>query len=221
MCVAVSDVFLFVLLTFRLISLHLSKNLFAGLFCSGKKKAHKHIIVGPVALGTTPGMSQGQTLVFSLFYTMEVSLYLGQTQFVPGTISGTKGGTKSWCVKSLCAFFARCLCQGCENGVFGKRCFCPLPKTGGFDEKWRKWRFTFYPQKQGVALLGAQKPTKMTKMAGVPQTKPGFSKSRVFAALIVVFGDHFEIIPVLLIDVACMRGACELRICAHSTFVAH
>ena len=28
--------------------------------------------------------------------------------------------------------------QGCENGVFGKRCFCPLPKTGGFDEKWRK-----------------------------------------------------------------------------------
>ena len=28
--------------------------------------------------------------------------------------------------------------QGCENGVFGKRCFCPLPKTGDFDEKWRK-----------------------------------------------------------------------------------
>ena len=21
---------------------------------------------------------------------------------------------------------------------FGKRCFCTLPKTGGFDEKWRK-----------------------------------------------------------------------------------
>ena len=28
--------------------------------------------------------------------------------------------------------------QGCENGGFGKRGFCPLPKTGGFDEKWRK-----------------------------------------------------------------------------------
>ena len=28
--------------------------------------------------------------------------------------------------------------QGCEDGVFGKRYFCPLPKTGGFDEKWRK-----------------------------------------------------------------------------------
>ena len=25
--------------------------------------------------------------------------------------------------------------QGCENGVLEKRCFCPLPKTGGFDEK--------------------------------------------------------------------------------------
>ena len=28
--------------------------------------------------------------------------------------------------------------QGCENSVFGKRCFCPLPKTGSFDEKWHK-----------------------------------------------------------------------------------
>ena len=28
-------------------------------------------------------------------------------------------------------------CQGFENGVFGKR-FCPLPKKGGFGEKWRK-----------------------------------------------------------------------------------
>ena len=65
------------------------------------------------------------------------------------------------------------------NGVFGK-----LPKTGGFDEKWRKWRFTFYPQKQGVVLPRARKPTKITKMAGVPQTKPGFTKNRVFATLI-------------------------------------
>ena len=28
---------------------------------SGKKKAHKHKLFGPVTLGTTPGMSQGQT----------------------------------------------------------------------------------------------------------------------------------------------------------------
>ena len=81
--------------------------------------------------------------------------------------------------------------QGCENGVFGKRCFCPLPKTGGFDEKWRKGRFTFYPQKQGVALLRARKPTKMTKMAGVPQTKPGFAKNRVFATLILKIRSNF------------------------------
>ena len=60
---------------------------------SGKKKAHKHKLFGPVALGTTPGispgltgfvpgtkptLSQGQTQVSSLFYTMEA-------QFVPGT----------------------------------------------------------------------------------------------------------------------------------------
>ena len=65
--------------------------------------------------------------------------------------------------------------QGCENGVFGKRCFCPLPKTGGFDEKWRKLQLTFYPRKQVVALLRARKPTKMTRMAGVPQTKQLFT----------------------------------------------
>ena len=50
-----------------------------------KKKAHKHKLLGPVALGTTPGMSQEQTgfvpgtnslcpkdkpRFFSLFYTM-------------------------------------------------------------------------------------------------------------------------------------------------------
>ena len=37
-----------------------------------------------------------------------------------------------------------------ENGVFGKRCFCPLLKAAGFDEKWRKRRFTFYPHKKGL-----------------------------------------------------------------------
>ena len=73
--------------------------------------------------------------------------------------------------------------QGCENGVFGKWCFCPLPKTGGFDEKWRKSRFTFHPQKQAVLLLRPRKPTKMTKMGGVTQAKPPFAKNTVFATL--------------------------------------
>ena len=67
---------------------------------SGKEKAHKHKLFGPVAPGTTtglsqgqtqfvpgtnpgcpwdkPGLSLGQTRVFSLFYTVEA-------QFVPGT----------------------------------------------------------------------------------------------------------------------------------------
>ena len=54
-----------------------------------------------------PEMSRGQTQVFSLFYTMKAQLSQSQTQFVPGTIPGTKGGSRSLCVKSLCAFFAR------------------------------------------------------------------------------------------------------------------
>ena len=38
-------------------------------------------------------------------------------------------------------------CQGCRNGRFGKRSFCPLPKTGGFDENWRKFRYCILPTK--------------------------------------------------------------------------
>ena len=45
---------------------------------------------------------------FSPYFTQwKPSLSLGQTQFVPGTIPGTKGDTKSLCVRSFCAFFAR------------------------------------------------------------------------------------------------------------------
>ena len=43
---------------------------------------------------------------FSPYFTQwKPSLCQGQTQFVPGTIPGTKAGRKSLCVKSLCAFF--------------------------------------------------------------------------------------------------------------------
>ena len=67
---------------------------------SGKKKAHKHKLFGPVALGTTPGLSLGQTQFvpgmnpgcprdkprFSPYSTQwKPSLSLGQTRFVPGT----------------------------------------------------------------------------------------------------------------------------------------
>ena len=44
-----------------------------------------------------PTLSQGQSQVFSLFYTMEA-------QFVPGTIPEKKGGRKSLCVKSYVPF---------------------------------------------------------------------------------------------------------------------
>ena len=93
---------------------------------SGKRKAHKHKLFGPVALGTTPGLSQGQTQfvpgtnpvcpwdkpglslgqteVFSLLYTVDA-------QFVPGTNLAcswdkpvANGGRKSLCAKCLCAF---------------------------------------------------------------------------------------------------------------------
>ena len=67
---------------------------------SGKKKAHKHKLFGPVGFGTTPGLSQGQTQFvpgtnpgcpwdkpgFSPYFTQwKPSLSQGQTQFVPGT----------------------------------------------------------------------------------------------------------------------------------------
>ena len=83
-----------------------------------KQRAHKHKLLGPVAIGTTPGLSLGQTRFvpgtnplcprdkprFSPYCTQRKPSLSG---FVPGTIRGTKGGTKSLYVKSLCAFFAR------------------------------------------------------------------------------------------------------------------
>ena len=51
------------------------------------------------------GLSQGQTQVFSLLYTVEAQFVPGTNPVCPRDISGTKGGRKSLCVKSLCAFF--------------------------------------------------------------------------------------------------------------------
>ena len=77
---------------------------------SGKKKAHKHKLFCPVGLGTTPGLSQGFRrvcpwdktgflLILHSGSPISLGLSLGQTQFVPGTIPGTKGGTESLCEK--------------------------------------------------------------------------------------------------------------------------
>ena len=55
---------------------------------SGKKKAHKHKLFGPIALGTTHGVVPGQTEVFSLFYIAQV---------VPGTNRGRTAAEKGLC----------------------------------------------------------------------------------------------------------------------------
>ena len=51
------------------------------------------------------GLSQGQSRVFSLFYTAEAQFVPGTNPVCPWDIPGTKGGRQSLCVKSLCAFF--------------------------------------------------------------------------------------------------------------------
>ena len=73
--------------------------------------------------------------------------------------------------------------QGWRNGRFGKRSFCPLPKTGGFDVNWQKFWYCILPTKKGVLLLGPRKSTKMTKLAGVTPAKWPFAKSTVLTTL--------------------------------------
>ena len=72
------------------------------------------------------------------------SLSLGQTQFVPGTNPGSKGGTKSLCVEGLCTFL-RSLLKGRKltdlvvpdptDRTLIRRCFVHLPQVKKF------WRF--------------------------------------------------------------------------------
>ena len=63
-----------------------------GRTSSGKKKAHKHKPFCPVNLGTTPGLSLGQTQVFSLFYPVEAQFVPGTTPVCPWDKPGSKGG---------------------------------------------------------------------------------------------------------------------------------
>ena len=74
-----------------------------------KKKAHKQRLFGPVGLGTTPGLSQGQTWFvpwanpvcpwdkprFAPYFTQwKQGLCLGQTQLVPGTLTWGRGAAE-------------------------------------------------------------------------------------------------------------------------------
>ena len=72
---------------------------------------------------------------------------------------------------------------GVAQRVFGKPCFCPLPKRGRFDENGENDEFAFYALKTRVWLLTPLKTTKMTKMAGVTQEKAWFRKGRVCSSL--------------------------------------
>ena len=93
-----------------------------------------------------------------------------------------KSGTKKWTKMEHFGPF----CRGRTNRVFGKPCFCPLPKRGRFDENGENDEFAFYPLKKRVSLLRPPQTTKMTKMADVTQEKAWFRKSRVCSSLILV-----------------------------------
>ena len=51
------------------------------------------------------GLSQGQTQVFSLLYTVEAQFVPGTNPVCNGDIPGTKGGRKSLCVKKFMCLF--------------------------------------------------------------------------------------------------------------------
>ena len=53
-------------------------------------------------------------------------------------------------------------CQGCRNGRFGKRCFCPPLKTGSLTTIGENSVFASYPRKQGALLLRPMNSKKMT-----------------------------------------------------------
>ena len=99
------------------------------LLVQARKKAHKHIFFGPVALRTTPGMSQGQTSFVPgtnplcprdkprfppYFAQWKPRKSQGQTQFVPGTIPGQRAPQKVY-VLSLCAFLTAVKQRGQER----------------------------------------------------------------------------------------------------------
>ena len=67
--------------------------------------------------------------------------------------------------------------RGRTNRVFGKPCFCLLPKRVCLDENGENDELAFYPLKTMVWLLRPPKTTKMTKMAGVTQERHGLEKA--------------------------------------------
>ena len=73
--------------------------------------------------------------------------------------------------------------RGGTNRVFGKPCFCPLPKRDRLDENGENDEFAFNPLKTRASLLRPPKTMKMTKMAGITQEKAWFRKNLVCSSL--------------------------------------
>ena len=105
----------------RLLWLKSQNFISASFWGLGRPTCCKYKLCGPVAFGTTenvPGtkwvcswtnpLCPSEEPRFSpSFAQWKPSLSLGQIGFVPGTISGMKGGRTSLCIKSLCSSFAR------------------------------------------------------------------------------------------------------------------
>ena len=106
------------------------------------------IFLGPVGPGMTPGLSRGQTR-----FVQFVPRTLGQTQFVPGTNLGSKGGTKSLCecafllasmacvlniFKGLALKFCRTFGALCEGSPAGFDCANPFAEPPAEPQRFRR-----------------------------------------------------------------------------------
>ena len=85
----------------------------------------------------------------------------------------------SSCVFSLwiCFGVCRATSRGGTNRVFGKPCFCPLPKRGRFDENGENDEFAFYPLKQGFRSSDPQKRRKWRKWRVSLRKRHGLEKT--------------------------------------------
>ena len=74
--------------------------------------------------------------------------------------------------------------RGGTNRVFGKPCFCPLPKRGHFDENGEKGRICILPtEKPGLRSSDPRKRRKWRKWRVSLRKRHGFRESRVCSSL--------------------------------------
>ena len=64
--------------------------------------------------------------------------------------------------------------------VFGKPCFCALPKRGRFDENGESDEFAYYPLKTKASLLRPPKTTKIKKWRVSLRQMHGLEKAGLF-----------------------------------------